>query len=92
MNIPAITNIETALRIYYEHSELGNKEITALFGKLSSATIARLKRIVKDEMMIRSIMSYGLRKVNTEVAFEIWGINILDLEKRMRKIRELNLS
>ena len=91
MNIPPITSIDTALKVYYTSSEIGNKEITALFGRRSSATIARLKKIVKNEMNNRDIPSYGANKVNTVVAFDIWGLDINDLEKRMKKIKELNL-
>jgi len=91
MNIPNIKNIETALKIYYHNSELGNKEITDLFGRLSSATVARLKSIVKDEMTKRSIMTYRMYKINTCVAYDVWGINITDLEKRLKKIKELAL-
>jgi len=92
VKIPPITGIENALKIYYAHSELGNKEITALFGRRSSATVCRLKRVVKDEMNSRDILSYGANKVNTAIAFDVWGIDVKDLEKRMRKIRELDLQ
>ena len=91
MNIPQITNINTALKIYYTNSEIGNKEITALFGRRSSATISRLKRIAKTEMNDRNVLSYGANKVNTAVAFDVWGIDINDLEKRIKKLKELNL-
>jgi len=91
MNIPAITNIDTALKIYYSHSELSNKEMAKLFGKLSSATISRLKKHVKNEMNAREMLSYGAHTVNTVIAYEIWGINVTDLEKRKKKINELNL-
>ena len=91
VKIPPITGIEKALKIYYAHSELGNKEIAALFGKRSSATVCRLKRAVKDEMSTRNLLSYGANKVNTAVAFDVWGIDVKDLERRMGKIRELNL-
>ena len=91
MNVPQITNIETALRVYYHNSELGNAEITELFGKRSSATILRLKQKVKKVMCEREVISYGANRVNTAVAFEVWGINVRDLEKRMKKIKELNL-
>jgi len=92
MNIPAITGIETALKIYYTHSELGNKEITALFGRHSSATLSRLKRLAKDEMCKREVLSYGANKVNTAVAYAVWGLDVDDLEKRMKKLKELKLS
>jgi len=92
MNIPQITSIDNALKIYYSHSELGNKEITSLFGRLSSATTAKLKKLVKDEMNIRDILSYGLNKINTTVAFDVWGIDINDLEKRRKKLKALELQ
>jgi hypothetical protein len=91
MNIPQITSLDAALTIYYSHSEIGNKEITALFGRLSSATVARLKATVKDEMMKRDMFSYGMYKVNTAVAFDVWGIDVVDLEKRRKKLKELSL-
>ena len=91
MNIPSITSIENALKVYYNNSELGNKEVTALFGRRSTATVSRLKKIVKDEMAKKSILSYGANKVNTDIAFITWGIDVKDLEKRMKKIKELNL-
>ena len=86
---PSIKDIETALRIYYENSEIGNHQIKELFGSRSSATIARLKRIAKNEMSKRDIYSYGLNKVNTTVAYEVWGIDVDDLEKRAIKLSEL---
>jgi len=92
MNIPQITSIDNALKIYYSHSELGNKEISSLFGRLSSATTAKLKKLVKDEMNIRDILSYGFNKINTTVAFDVWGIDINDLEKRRKKLKALELQ
>lgn len=91
MNIPSIINIETALRIYYQYAEIGNAEIKNLFGRLSSATISRLKKLVKAEMDSREMFAYGLYKVNTEVAFSVWGIDAADLENRMKKLQELRL-
>ena len=67
------------------------KEIVSLFGRLSSATVSRLKKITKDEMMKQNILSYGANKVNTRVAFDVWGLDVKDLESRMKKLKELNL-
>lgn len=89
MNIPPITSIDNALKIYYMYSELGNQQITELFGKRSSATVSRLKRAVKDEMSKRDVLSYGLHKINTSIAYEVWGIDVADLEQRMRKLKNL---
>ena len=91
MNIPKITSIENALKIYYNHSELGNKEIVELFGNRSTATIAKLKNAVKSEMLRKNICSYGMYKINTKIAFSVWGIDVNDLEKRLKKIKDLAL-
>jgi len=91
MYIPTITSIENALKIYYENAEIGNKEITNLFGNRSSATISKLKNIVKSEMIKREIPTFSAFKVNTVVAFDVWGIDVIDLESRMKKIKELSL-
>jgi len=92
VNIPQIVSIESALRIFYTYSELGNKEISSLFGRISSATTVKLKNLVKNEMLKREICSYGKNKVSTKVAFEVWGIDVIDLEKRRKKLKDLNLQ
>ena len=91
MYIPSITSIETALTIYYKNAEVGNKEIRELFGCRSSATISRLKRIAKAEMIKRNALTFNAYKVNTVIAYEVWGINIIDLEERKKKLKELSL-
>ena len=90
-NIPPITDIKTALKIYYNNSELGNKDIIELFGNRSTATIARLKKIVKNEMLKDNMLTYGIYKINTSVAYKVWGIDVNDLEKRMKKLKDLAL-
>jgi hypothetical protein len=92
MNIPNITSVETALTIYYNNPEIGNKEITALFGKHSPTTISKLKKMVKAEMDKQGLFSYGLNTIQTEMAYDVWGIDIKGLERRFKKIKELNLS
>ena len=91
MYIPTITSIDNALRIYYENSEIGNKEIRFLFGNRSTATILKLKKLVKIEMIKRNIPTFSANKINTVVAYDVWGINVIDLEKRRKKIKELSL-
>ena len=91
VNVPPIISIDMALHIYYLHSEIGNKEIRALFGRISGATVSKLKKAVKSEMCNRNIYSHGMYKVNTTIAYEIWGIDIVDLEKRRKKLKALEL-
>ena len=91
MNRPQITNINTALTIFYNYPEIGNKEINSLFGARSSTTISRLKKSVKAEMVKNDVPVYCANKVNTKIAFSVWGIDIQDLEERRKKISELSL-
>ena len=91
MNIPAITDIDTALSIYYNNPEIGNTEIISLFGNRSTATIARLKQLVRNEMIKNNICTYGANKVKTEIAYTVWGLDVSDLETRRKKLKALQL-
>lgn len=91
MNTPQITNIDTALAIYYKYPEMCNKHILALFGNHSTATINSLKQRVKAEMIARGVHSHSAYSVNTKIAFEVWGIDVIDLEKRRTKLKKLGL-
>ena len=92
MRVPEITSIKNALIIYYHKLEIGNRDIVTLFGKLSSATIARIKKAVKSKMIEDETPSYGIHTVNTKTAFEVWGIDVADLEARWTKINDLRLA
>jgi len=48
--------------------------------------------LAKDEMVDREILSYGMHKVNTTVAYDVWGIDIADLERRRKKLKALELQ
>jgi len=91
MYIPSITSIENALKVFYENGEIGNKEIKCLFGHRSTTTISRLKRLVKVEMIKREVPTFNANKINTAIAYELWGIDVIELENRMKKIKELSL-
>ena len=80
------------MKVYYENAEIGNKEINYLFGNRSSATISRLKRLVKVEMIKQNVPTFNACKINTAIAFNVWGIDINDLENRRKKIQELSLN
>ena len=91
MNIPQITDIDTAIVIYYRHHEIGTKEIIQLFSKHSKSTVSRLKKLAQKRMIEENIYIYGMYKVNTECAYKAWGLNIEDLEKRRGKLQKLGL-
>lgn len=92
MAIPLkLVSLDTALRIYYENPEIGNAEISELWGTSSSSTIKRLKSKANNLMTERNMKAFGLYKVNTAIAFEAWGLDIADLEKRRAKLKKLGL-
>lgn len=90
VRIPPITSLKTAIELYYSRTELGNADIEELFGKHSTATVSRLKRKARQKMAELNIPSWNGNRVNTEAAFESWGLNITDLERRYKKLQELS--
>lgn len=91
VRIPQIVDIEVAIRLYYEKDRLYNRDIKTLFGNLSSSKIVILKNIVKEKMLEREIIIYDAMSVNTDIAYEVWGISIENLEARLKKLRQLKL-
>lgn len=92
MKVKQIKNIDTALRIYYQYSEIGNKEIRELFGNIGNSTISNYKEAVKQEQVKQNIKTSCLYTVNTRVAYKVWGIDVDDLEIRRKKLKNLGLS
>lgn len=90
VRIPPITSLKAAIELYYSRTELGNADIEQLFGKLSSATVAKLKHKARQKMVELSTPAWNAQRVNTEVAFAAWGLNIADLERRHKKLQELS--
>ena len=91
INIPQITDIDTAISIYYRYPEIGTKEITQIFRKHSKSTISRLKKSAQKQMTADNIYTYGMYKINTACAYRAWGIDVDDLEKRRNKLQKLGL-
>ena len=91
MKIPQITNIETAIKIYYSYPEISKKEIAQLFSTNSKSTICKLKKMAYKNMIENDVYSMGVYKVNTSCAYKAWGIDIDDLEKRRSKLIKLGL-
>lgn len=91
VRIPAVTSLQTAIRLYYERTELSNDDIRELFGRHSSTTIAKLKNIARNEMTERNTPVWNANCINTEVAYAAWGLSIEDLEKRLKKLKELKI-
>lgn len=81
----------TVLKVYYLHREIGNAEMLELFGSVGQSTITRMKRKALDLMRERGVGRLGKHSVNTEVAFEAWGIDISAMERQYKKLKALGL-
>lgn len=92
MKVKPITSIDTALRIYYTYPEIGNKEIRELFGNIGNSTMSKYKQPVLDMQAERGVYTSQRSTVNTEIAYEVWGIDVEDLEHRRSKLKKLGLS
>lgn len=86
-----VKNIDAALKAYYTMSYLDNKTIGVIFDTKADSTIAKLKKPVKDEESKRNMPVVVPRHINTKVAFEVWGIDINELEKNKMKLTKLGL-
>ena len=92
MHIPPISSLDNAISTFWLFNEIGNAEIKVIFKKISPATIVKLKQLAKRKMNERGVPSYGLYKVNTRIAYEVWGLDIDDLEARRNKLKALELQ
>ncbi len=89
VRIPQITSVETALQLYYKRIELSGADIKELFGEISNCTIAKLKNKARELMRERNTPMWNSQNVNTEVAYEAWGLNIESLERKFAKLQKL---
>ncbi len=84
-----IKDVGVAVRLYYANVELTNSDIQKLFGMSSSSTVASMKKKVLEVMAERGVPRYNPHAVNTDIAYEVWGLDIADLEKRYKKLQKL---
>ena len=90
MTRPTVKNVEAAIRIYYGKAYISCSEIEEIFGKMGSARMARLRKDVREEEINRKIPIVVPRHICTEVAFDVWGIDIDKLVKNYQKLQKLN--
>ena len=85
VRIPGLKDIPTAIRVYYEKHELTTSDIIELFG-CCAATAKKMKDMARELMGERDVPNWNALAVNTDCAFEAWGLNINDLERRYKKL------
>ena len=88
MNIPQISSVEIAVKLYYERLSLFNKDIKELFPGIGSNTIQELKKCARNKANEMGKMQYNNKSVITECAYIAWGLDIEELERRLNKIRK----
>lgn len=89
VSVPQITSIDTAIRLYYQYTELRNAQIRELFGKIGNERLIRLKRAAVDLMIQEDCPVWNASAVNTMIAYKAWGLDIADLEQRHKKLKSL---
>lgn len=89
---PKIKSVETAVNLFYSKPDLFNDDIRALFECVSDSTITRLKNKARAYMIENDMPSWNATAVNTEAAYKSWGLDIADLERRYKKLKQLNMQ
>ena len=89
INIPLIKSVESALSVYYTYPQLKNTEIKEVFGHLSNAKLCQLKELAREKMNELGIPLWNATAVDTNAAYQAWGLNVTDLERRYAKIKKM---
>lgn len=88
VRVPQVSDLRGAIELYWRKTEIGTNDICKLFG-VNRQRAGKLKEVARDLMGTRSTVNYDARCVNTEVAYEAWGLEIGNLERRYAKLRKL---
>lgn len=91
ITIPRVASIRCAVEIYYTYNDLSTKEVMQLFG-CSSTKARQLKKPVQALMRERGILQKTECCIDTETAFEAWGIDIASLERKMTRAEKLGIG
>lgn len=86
-----VHNIDAALRAYYGKGYLNNNDIGEIFGTTTKSTIYEMKRPVIAEERKREYPVVVPFHVCAKIAFEVWGIDVAELERNKKKLDALGL-
>ncbi len=92
VRVPQPVSTETAIQLYYSKTELSNKDIAILFGKIGSARITKLKNLAEKKRKDAQVQLWNAFNVNTKIAYQAWGIDIDELERRYNRLKKLGLQ
>jgi len=89
VRVPQPADLGFVIELYYKKLEIGNADIMKLFNLKSQPTARKLKRLARERMDEEDIKVWDERAVNTAAAYEAWGLDIADLERRLAKLQKL---
>ena len=89
VRIPQLVDIEKAVELYYTRLDLSNDDIKSLFGNMGSAKVAQLKKLAEEERRRQNAARWSPLRVPTGCAFDAWGLNIEDLERRLAALHKI---
>ena len=91
VRVPPIVSVEAAVKVYWSYPEMGNAEMRMLFGNRSPSKFALLKKKAFTFMKEQDMFSTSSVRVNTDAAFQAWGLDIDDLMKRYAKLQKIGV-
>lgn len=92
VNIPQIGDLKTAITLYYTKISLSNTDIALLFPGIGNDRICTLKNLAREKAAEKNKLQWNSLTVLTPEAYEAWGLDIDDLEKRYTKLRKLGVE
>lgn len=87
-----VRDMDAAIRAYYGTGYISNKEIREIFGGISPSTARKMKKPVEAEEDKRGVKIVIPHCINVKVAFDVWGIDIEEIEKNRAKLIKLGLK
>lgn len=90
IRVPQVRDLESAIRMYYERSAFGIKDIMEIFD-VSDSTALRLKNAAREQERKEGIPCWNVRYVNPEAAFRAWGLDITRMETSLKRLRSLKI-
>jgi hypothetical protein len=89
---PPVFDVDHALKVYYGKGYISNADIKQIFGVKADTSVARLKKTVKAKEREENIPVVVPHHVNARIAFEVWRIDVEELERNRRKLAKLGLE
>ena len=89
MRSVSIKDIGTAVLIFNSKIELETPDIKKLFQVSSDTTVSKLKKQVWEVMTKQGVKCFSKTAINKRIAFEVWNLDIGELEAMYKKQKQL---